>query len=93
VAVAACGSSSKPTTAASTSYAQALKYTVCLRSHGVPNFPDPGPEGGIAPITPGSGIDPQSPAFQSAQQAVRQAEPNSRNQPPVVYREPEAHGP
>jgi hypothetical protein len=81
VAVAACGSSSKPTTAASTSYAQALKYTVCLRSHGVPNFPDPGPEGGIAPITPGSGINPQSPAFQSAQQACAKLNPIAATSP------------
>jgi hypothetical protein len=77
VAVPACGSSSKPSTAASSSYAQALKYTVCLRSHGVPSFPDPGPEGGIAPITPSSGINPQSPAFQSAEQACAKLNPVS----------------
>jgi hypothetical protein len=77
LALAACGSSSKSTGATSSSYSQALKYTVCLRSHGVSNFPDPGPEGGIAPITPGSGINPQSPAFQSAAQACAKLNPVS----------------
>jgi hypothetical protein len=52
-----------------------LKFAQCMRSHGVPNFPDPqiqsGPGGGIGVRIggPGSGINPQSPAFQSAQRA------------------------
>ncbi|MGH2883751.1 MAG: hypothetical protein ACRDPA_13830, partial [Solirubrobacteraceae bacterium] len=43
-----------------------LKFARCMRSHGVPNFPDPGSTGGIQ-LTPGSGLNPASPAFQSAQ--------------------------
>jgi hypothetical protein len=39
-----------------------------MRSHGVPNFPDPGAGGGIQ-INSNSGINPASPAFQSAQRA------------------------
>ncbi len=39
-----------------------------MRSHGLPNFPDPGANGGIR-ISPGSGVNPASPAFQSAQSA------------------------
>ncbi len=39
-----------------------------MRAHGVPNFPDPGPGGGIN-IGSGSGINPASPAFQDAQKA------------------------
>lgn len=35
-----------------------------MRSHGVPNFPDPNSSGGFQF---GSGVDPQSPAFISAQ--------------------------
>src|ERR1700733_8452699 len=43
---------------------QALVFSACMRSHGVPNFPDP-PFGGVAiRILPGSGIDPQSPQYQ-----------------------------
>jgi hypothetical protein len=56
--------------------AQALAMSRCMRSHGVPNFPDPtfrtGPGGGVGigiDFGPGSGIDPSSPAFQAAQRA------------------------
>jgi hypothetical protein len=45
-----------------------------MRSHGVPNFPDPtvqsGPGGGVGigiRVQAGSGIDPKSPAFEAAQ--------------------------
>jgi hypothetical protein len=56
--------------------ANALKYGECMRSDGVPNFPDPkvqsGPNGGAGvQITVGSGIDPQAPAFKAAQQKCR----------------------
>ncbi|MGO9971260.1 MAG: hypothetical protein ACLP01_00215 [Solirubrobacteraceae bacterium] len=52
--------------------ANALAMARCMRAHGVPNFPDPtvrsGPGGGVAVRIggPGSGVDPSSPAFQSA---------------------------
>ena len=43
----------------------------CMRSHGVPNFPDPkfqtGPSGGVGVRIGGAGLDPNSPAFQAAQ--------------------------
>ncbi len=43
---------------------QALtRFAACMRSHGVPNFPDPG--AGAATIKPGS-IDPNAPAFKTA---------------------------
>lgn len=38
-----------------------------MRSHGVPSFPDPSGGGGIN--LDGTGVNPQSPAFKSAQQA------------------------
>jgi hypothetical protein len=50
-----------------------VEYARCMRSHGVPNFPDPkiqtGPYGGIAFSVDfgGTGINPNSPAFQAAQ--------------------------
>jgi hypothetical protein len=43
-----------------------LKYSACMRSHGVPNFPDPTFRDG-KPLVRLSGIDPNSPRFQSAQ--------------------------
>jgi hypothetical protein len=48
-----------------------LKFSQCMRSHGVPNFPDPTFHGAAVGIelTPGSGVDPNSPAFKSAQKA------------------------
>jgi len=55
--------------------AKGLKFAQCMRTHGVPNFPDPqiqsGPGGGVGVRIggPGSGLDPSSPAFQSAQKA------------------------
>jgi hypothetical protein len=45
-----------------------------MRSHGVPNFPDP-PAGGGLKITPASGVDPQAPVFQQAQQTCRKLLP------------------
>jgi hypothetical protein len=54
--------------------AQALAMSRCMRSHGVPNFPDPtfqtGPNGGVGlgiRIGQNSGINPNSPQFQAAQ--------------------------
>ena len=51
----------------------ASKAARCMRSHGVPNFPDPqfqtGPGGGLGVRIGGPGINPRSPAFQAAQKA------------------------
>jgi hypothetical protein len=59
----ACGSSSSSTGAGSSSNAggtvssptassQAVAYSHCVRSHGVPNFPDPTTRGGVPKVTP-----------------------------------------
>jgi hypothetical protein len=66
----ASGSSGGTGTSAKASASQLLQFSRCMRSHGVPNFPDPSSGGGIQ-ITPGSGRDPRSPAFQAAQKACR----------------------
>jgi hypothetical protein len=52
--------------------ADTLNFARCMRRHGVPDFPDPSPQGGIQ-ITggPGGDLDPSSPAFQSAQRACQ----------------------
>jgi hypothetical protein len=72
VAIAACGSTgptnSRSGPTAKSKEAGALDFAKCMRSHGVPNFPDPKVNGqGIQLLGPSSGINPQSPAFQSAQ--------------------------
>ena len=51
-------------------YQKALKFSDCMRSNGITNFPDPTSGGGID-ISSSSGIDPQSPQFQAAQKACR----------------------
>jgi hypothetical protein len=47
--------------------AKALKFSQCMRAHGVPNFPDPSSSGGLT-IGPNSSLDPNDPTFQKAQQ-------------------------
>jgi hypothetical protein len=54
--------------------AQLLKFSACMRSHGVPNFPDPQFSAGGArvKIGGGSGINPNSPQFKQAQRECKQ---------------------
>jgi hypothetical protein len=57
---------------------QMLKYSQCMRSHGVPNFPDPstsGTGGEIALNFHGTGIDPKSPRLQAANRACQSLRP------------------
>ncbi len=56
--------------------ANALKFARCMRAHGLPDFPDPttGPNGGIGfsiRVSRGSGMNPNSAAFQNAQRACQ----------------------
>jgi hypothetical protein len=47
-----------------------------MRAHGVPKFPDPNPDGGIAiNAGKGSGLDPQSPQWKAAEAACKQYAP------------------
>jgi hypothetical protein len=46
-----------------------LQYAKCIRAHGVPNFPDPTSQG--LRISPSSGINLNSPAFQGAQKSCQ----------------------
>jgi hypothetical protein len=55
---------------------QMLKYAECMRSHGVEKFPDPG-AGKQLDVGKRSGIDPNAPAFKSAQQACQTLVPHS----------------
>lgn len=71
VGLVACGSSGNHGANGPIRYGQALKFSDCMRAHGVTNFPDPSTGGGgiHISIAAGSGINPQSPAFESAQSA------------------------
>ena len=68
VALSACGSASTYSTSGSgpdPSVTRAfLAFSRCMRTNGVPNFPDPKGGGGIQLS---AGINPRSPAFKSAQ--------------------------
>ena len=56
--------------------ARFLRYARCIRSHGIPNFPDPTLSAGrVDLVLRGSGVDLGSPQFQSAQQACRSLSP------------------
>jgi hypothetical protein len=43
-----------------------VKYSACMRSHGLPEFPDPNAEG-LVTINASMGIDPNSPVFEKAE--------------------------
>ena len=77
VAIAACGHASGPSSGAATGSGDtpALKLADCMRSHGVPNFPDPSAGGGGVNVTPGVA---QSPAFKSARRACAKLVPGGK---------------
>jgi hypothetical protein len=57
----------------------ALKFSQCMRTHGVPNFPDPTFSDGGARMKlkagGANGIDPESPQFRAAQKACQSVAP------------------
>lgn len=70
--IAGCGSSSKPSSPSkspSNLAAAGIRFSSCMRSHGVPNFPDPSTSGCAVHISikSSSGINPASPSFHAAQ--------------------------
>jgi hypothetical protein len=84
--LAGCGSSGGPTGATTAgpagrpSYAQAVKFSQCMRAAGVSNFPDPSPGGGLE-IREGSGVNPGAPAFQAAQKKCGKLLPGGKMGP------------
>jgi hypothetical protein len=53
-----------------------LRYARCMRAHGVTDFPDPNPGGGIqASPTPGSDLDPNNPIYKAANNACKHYQP------------------
>jgi hypothetical protein len=77
--LAGCASSHAPTPAPSAQanhkFADgAYRYSACMRSHGVPNFPDPKVSthnGGVSVIIAVAGVDFKSPQAKSAQNACQ----------------------
>jgi hypothetical protein len=60
--------------------AQGVAQSQCMRSHGVPNFPDPttGPIGEQVIDMRGTGVDPSSPTVQAAEKACQKLFPGSK---------------
>lgn len=50
---------------------QMLALSVCMRAHGIKDFPDPGSNGLRVQVHPGSDLDPSNPTFQRAQQSCK----------------------
>jgi hypothetical protein len=75
-------SDASPTTGASKADA-IQRYSSCMRSHGVPKFPDPKASGGGMSLTigPGTGVDPNSPQFQAAGKACQKLMPGGGKAP------------
>jgi hypothetical protein len=64
---------------------QALRFSQCMRSHGVPSFPDPTFSGGGVGLRlkagGAGGIDPNSPQFKAAQKTCQSLMPGPRGGP------------
>jgi hypothetical protein len=72
----------RPTAAQQAREQQAmLKYAQCMRSHGVPKFPDP-KAGGALVIGTKAGVDPNTPQFRAAEEACRKVVSDGPIAPP-----------
>jgi len=71
------GSSAAANSSTAGNQAQAVKFAECMRSNGVPQFPDPNGSGQLTidAAVNGSGIDPNSPAWTQAVNACKDLEP------------------
>jgi hypothetical protein len=67
------GATNSGSTASGTGGPSGLAFARCMRAHGVPNFPDPSPGGGL--VFDPAGINPSSPAFESAHARCQQLLP------------------
>ena len=56
--------------------AQGLRYSRCMRAHGISDFPDPNGQGQLEiKNQPGGDLDPDNPRFRAANQACQQYQP------------------
>jgi hypothetical protein len=56
--------------AAASASANAVKFSQCMRQHGISDFPDPDSQGRmLVRVTPGSDLEPGNPQFKAAQRA------------------------
>jgi hypothetical protein len=70
------GTGGSPDAAGSSSSPSAVAYSACMRSHGVPKFPDPG-SSGVLPKTGAQQLGVSSSQLQVAQQTCQPLYPNN----------------
>ena len=85
-ALAACGSSPGPSGSSTASgsasaLTQGVRFAQCMRSNGVPSWPDPSSGDGHAQAL--NRVDANSPAFQRAYAACRKGVPSGQPGPPA----------
>jgi hypothetical protein len=75
--VASAGSTSTATPPSSaTGGSSVLRYSQCMRSHGIADYPDPSGNGSVTiRVRPGSDLNPYSPQNQAAQAACKSVSP------------------
>jgi hypothetical protein len=71
------GTGSTGTNSTATNLDKAVKFSQCMRGNGVSDFPDPNASGQLTidGIVNGSGLNPNTPAFQQALRACKSLEP------------------
>ena len=67
--------SSGSSSSGQSSQAEQLQLAQCMRSHGVPNFPDPPANGAYLNAIAAAGINTQSPTYQAALEACKKYSP------------------
>ncbi len=70
------GSGGSPSTAGSAKSASAVSFSRCMRSHGVPNYPDPS-SNGVLPKTSAQRLGVSSAVFQAGETACQHLLPNT----------------
>ena len=79
-----------------TNYADGVAYAACMRTHGVPNMPDPNSQGNFLTIkgvlNGVRGIDPNSPQYVSANKACVHLLPNGGQMTPAEEQQALAEG-
>jgi hypothetical protein len=75
---AAAASTTSPVVASAAATPDPMKYARCMRTHGVPDFPDPVNGGFQITSGPGSDLDPGSPQFAAADKACRAFSPEDQ---------------
>ncbi|MFB7469468.1 hypothetical protein [Kitasatospora sp. NPDC056184] len=55
------------------------RFAQCMRSNGLPGFPDPDPNSSGMMLGQDSGLDPESAAFKAAEEKCRQFQPDALN--------------